>query len=35
LGTFALIQRMHWVLLTISLLAVAGAVAGSHGWFWV
>ena len=34
-GTFALIQRMHWVLLTISLLAVAGAVAGSHGWFWV
>ena len=33
-GTFALIQRMHWVLLTISLLAVAGAVAGSHGWFW-
>jgi len=34
-GTFALIQRMHWVLLTISLLAVAGAVAGSHGWFWL
>ena len=34
-GTFALIQRMHWFLLTVSLLAVGGAVAGSHGWFWV
>ena len=34
-GTFALIQRMHWFLLTVSLLAVAGAVAGSHGWFWI
>jgi uncharacterized membrane protein len=34
-GTFALIRRMHWFLLSISLLAVAGAVAGSHGWFWI
>jgi uncharacterized membrane protein len=33
--TFALIQRMHWVLLTLSLLTVAGAVAGSHGWLWL
>ena len=33
-GTFALIQRLHWLLLTISLLAVAVAVAGSHGWNW-
>jgi uncharacterized membrane protein len=34
-GTFALIQRFHWVLLTASLVAVAGAVLGSHGaWFW-
>ena len=31
-GTFRLIQRMHWVLLVISLIAAAGAVAGSHGW---
>ena len=31
--TFAVIQVMHWVLLTISLVTVAGAVAGSHGWF--
>ncbi|HQU14763.1 MAG: hypothetical protein B7Z66_03970 [Chromatiales bacterium 21-64-14] len=31
-GTFAFIQRMHWVLLLVSLIAVAGAVAGSHGW---
>lgn len=28
---FALIHRMHKVLLTLSLLAVAGAVAGVHG----
>lgn len=31
-GTLALIQRVHWVLLTLSLITVAGAVAGSHGW---
>ncbi len=30
--TFRVIQTMHWVLLTISLIAVFGAVAGSHGW---
>jgi len=29
--TFARIQRMHWVLLTISLITVIGAVVGSHG----
>lgn len=28
---FRRIQRLHWVLLTISLIAVLGAVAGSHG----
>jgi uncharacterized membrane protein len=33
-GTLALIQRAHWGLLTLSLLAIAGAVAGSHGWTW-
>lgn len=31
-GTFALVQRMHWVLLVLSLLTVIGAAAGSHGW---
>ncbi len=31
-GTFSLIARMHWVLLAVSLIAIAGAVAGSHGW---
>ena len=31
-GTLRLIQRGHWVLLTLSLVTVAGAVAGSHGW---
>lgn len=30
-STFALISRLHWMLLAISLLTVAGAVAGSHG----
>lgn len=30
-STFLLIQRMHWILLTISTLTVLGAVAGSHG----
>lgn len=30
-STFALIQRLHWVLLTASLITVLGAVAGSHG----
>lgn len=34
-ATFALIQRLHWLLLAISLLTVAGAVAGSHGWRWI
>ncbi len=30
-ATFRLIQRMHWILLLISLVTVMGAVAGSHG----
>jgi uncharacterized membrane protein len=30
-ATFALLQRLHWVLLALSLAAIAGAVAGSHG----
>ncbi len=30
-ATFRLIQRMHWVLLAISLVTVVGATAGSHG----
>ena len=29
---FALLSRLHWVLLGVSLLTVAGAVAGSHGY---
>lgn len=32
---FGRIQVLHWLLLAISLLTVAGAVAGSHGWFWL
>lgn len=30
-STFRLIERLHWVLLAISLMTVFGAVAGSHG----
>jgi uncharacterized membrane protein len=32
--TFAAVHRFHWVLLGLSLATIAGAVAGSHGWFW-
>ena len=31
-GTFVLIERMHRVLLVVSLITIFGAVAGSHGW---
>lgn len=31
-GAFSLLTRMHWILLCLSLLTVAGAVAGSHGY---
>ena len=33
--TFALVYRFHMVMLLISLATVAGAVAGSHGSFWI
>lgn len=33
--TFKIMHRMHWILLTLSLITIAGAVAGSHGWFWL
>jgi uncharacterized membrane protein len=31
-ATFRLIERLHWFLLTISVITVTGAVLGSHGW---
>ena len=31
--TFEIMHRAHWVLLIVSLLTTAGAVAGSYGWF--
>lgn len=34
-STFRLVQGLHWGLLAISLVTVAGAVAGSHGWYWL
>lgn len=30
--TMKIMQRAHWILLTLSLITTAGAVAGSHGW---
>ena len=30
--TFHRMRRMHWILLGLSLITIAGAVAGSHGW---
>jgi len=33
--TFSIIHRAHWILLVLSLLTTAGAVAGSHGWFFI
>ena len=27
-----LVERLHWFVLLASLLTIAGAVAGSHGW---
>jgi hypothetical protein len=32
-ATFALIQRHNWLLLALSVIALFGAVAGSHGLF--
>jgi uncharacterized membrane protein len=29
---FGWLERGHWVLLTLSILTICGAVAGSHGW---
>ncbi len=33
-GTFAMVRRAHWVLLTLSAGTIAGAVLGSHGTAW-
>lgn len=33
--TFRIMHRLHWVLLIISLITTAGAVAGCHGWFFI
>jgi uncharacterized membrane protein len=31
-STFRMVTRLHWILLTLSLVTTAGAVAGSHGY---
>ncbi|OIQ30969.1 MAG: hypothetical protein BM564_01795 [Bacteroidetes bacterium MedPE-SWsnd-G2] len=33
--TFRIMHRLHWILLVLSLITTAAAVAGSHGWFWL
>lgn len=32
-ATYRLVTRLHWALLTLSLITVIGAAAGAHGWF--
>lgn len=32
---FKIIHKAHWILLTLSLITIIGAVAGSHGWFFI
>ena len=32
---FHIVHRAHWILLLLSLLTIIGAVAGSHGWFFI
>ncbi len=33
--TFKIMHRAHWFLLLLSLITIVGAVAGSHGWFFI
>lgn len=33
--TFRIMHRLHWVLVAISLITIIGAVAGSHGLFFI
>lgn len=33
--TFNILHRAHWVLLLLSLITIFGAVAGSHGWYFI
>lgn len=32
---FDIIHKAHWILLILSLITIFGAVAGSHGWFFL
>lgn len=34
-STLRIVQWLHYFLLGISMLAIAGGVAGSHGWYWL
>ncbi|MCF8716412.1 hypothetical protein JM658_16410 [Joostella atrarenae] len=33
--TFSIMHKAHWFLLLLSLITIVGAVAGSHGWFFI
>jgi uncharacterized membrane protein len=33
--TFRRMKRLHWVMLVLSLVTIAAAVGGSHGWLWL
>ena len=30
-ATFTIVERLHWILLVLSLITLIGAVLGSHG----
>ncbi len=34
-ATFRKMNRLHWVILVLSMVTIAGAVAGGHGWLWL
>ncbi|HJP04104.1 MAG: hypothetical protein CL799_05120 [Chromatiales bacterium] len=34
-STFRRMNWLHWVMLVLSLVTIAGTVAGSHGWLWL
>lgn len=34
-AAFAWLHWIHWLLLALALITIFGAVAGSHGWYWL
>ncbi len=34
-NTFRIMHKAHWILLILSIITIIGAVAGSHGWYFI